>query len=282
MTRWPPLGSGGRCVDLHAHTTFSDGSLAPEALVALAVERGLSALGVTDHDSTEALPRAQAAIRATLELVPGIELSSAAEGLDLHILGYYIDAECGALCERLARFGAERRERTRAILQRLAELGAQVEEETVLALAGPGVVGRPHIAMALIQAGHARDLDEAFRRFLGSRGAAFVRRPAFTPEEAIALIHVAQGVSVLAHPGPLLAHVVVERLAAAGLRGIEIWHPQHTPTTMRRLHALATRLGLLETGGSDFHGPGRGADLGSLEVPAEVMGPLKQVAGVAG
>ena len=280
--RRPAPTQGGRCVDLHAHTYFSDGTLPPEELVALAIEKRLAALAVTDHDTLEALPRARAAAGADLELLPGIELSSAAEGTDLHILGYYVDPEFEPLSERLAHFRAERRQRALNIVRRLGELGAPVDPDVVLRLAGPGVVGRPHIAEALIQAGHAHDLEDAFRRYLSARGEAFVPRPAFAPEEAIALIHSANGVSVLAHPGSLMPQAVVEGLAEAGLRGIEVWHPQHTASTRKRLHGLASRLGLIETGGSDYHGPRRGADLGDLEVPIAVLEPLKQAAGVAG
>jgi len=280
MRRPPP--AGGRRVDLHAHTFFSDGLLSPEALVARGVEKHLVALAVTDHDSIEALPRARAAAASLLELVPGIELSSSLEGTDLHILGFFLDADSANLRSRLERFQDERRERAASILQRLVELGAPVEAEVVFDLAGPGVVGRPHVAAALIRAGHVGSMDEAFDRFLGAHGAAYVPRPAFRPDEAIALIHAAHGVSVLAHPGSSLPDATVERLVNSGLKGIEIWHPQHGPATVRRYRALAARYGLLETGGSDFHGHPRGADLGASPVPPGVLQRLKEAAGVAG
>jgi hypothetical protein len=269
-------------VDLHAHTNFSDGLLSPEALVARAIEKHLAALAVTDHDSVEALPRARAAAGAALELVPGIEMSTAFEGADLHILGYYVNPEHGPLRERLERFQHDRRHRAMAIIERLRELGAPVEAAVVLELAGPGVVGRPHVAEALIRAGLASDFDDAFERFLGIHAPAFVPRPAFSPEEAIALIHAADGVSVLAHPGPQMPDSVIERLRAVGLRGIEVWHPQHNASTVRRYRALAEHLQLLETGGSDFHGEHRSLDLGELPVPVTVLDPLKQAAGVTG
>jgi hypothetical protein len=148
-------------------------------------------------------------------------------------------------------------------------------------VAGPGVVGRPHIAQTLVEAGHAANQDDAFKRFLGLGGPAFVPRPAFTPFEAIALIHSADGVSVLAHPGGT-SDAVVERLARAGLRGLEVWHPHHGGAATRRHRALAKRLGLLETGGSDFHGERRSADLGEIQVPISVLAALKEAAGVAG
>ena len=282
MKRQPPPSPGGRRVDLHTHTIFSDGLLTPEQLVERAVSKRLSAIAVTDHDSIDALPRARAAAAGRLEIVAGVEISTAMEGLDLHILGYYIDPAHEPLADRLRDFQAERHARARAILDRLADVGVPLDREQVMAAAGPGVVGRPHVAAALVRAGVVGTLDEAFKRFLGAHGAAFVPRPAFRPDEAIALIHAANGVSVLAHPGGGLAEAVVERLLTFGLRGVEVWHPQHAPSTTRRYRALADRLGLLETGGSDFHGQPQAADLGDLEVPYSALLRLKQTAGVAG
>ncbi len=276
------LVPGGRRVDLHAHTTFSDGLLSPEALVARASEKRLAALAVTDHDTVDAVPRARAAAAAALELIPGIEMSTAFDGADLHILGYYINPDDGPLRERLQGFQREREQRALAIVERLRALGAPVDPEAVLELAGPGVVGRPHVAAALVSAGLVTDIDEAFERYLGAQAPAYVPRPAFGPSEAIALIHAADGVSVLAHPGTQMPDSVIERLRAAGLRGIEVWHPQHGAATVRRYRALAQRLGLLETGGSDFHGEHRSVDLGELPVPVTVLDPLKQAAGVTG
>ncbi|MBI3540056.1 MAG: PHP domain-containing protein, partial [Candidatus Eisenbacteria bacterium] len=273
---------GGRRVDLHAHTTFSDGLLSPEALVARAVDKRLAALAVTDHDTVEAIPRARAAAGAAIELVPGIEMSTAFEGADLHILGFFVSAEHAPLVERLARFQRERHDRALAIVERLRSLGAPVELDTVLELAGPGVVGRPHVAEALIRAGLAADFDDAFGRFLGAQAPAYVPRPAFRPDEAIALIHAADGVSVLAHPGPQMTDGVIERLRDAGLRGIEVWHPSHGASAVRRYRVLADRLALLATGGSDFHGEHRSWDLGELPVPFAVLDALKQAAGVTG
>jgi predicted metal-dependent phosphoesterase TrpH len=277
----PPLASGGRWIDLHAHTIFSDGLLEPEALVARARDKGLVALAITDHDSIEALPRALAGAQASLEVVPGIELSTSLEGADLHVLGYYLNPENAALRQRLERFKEERRARVEAIADRLASLGAPIDVARVFELAGPGVVGRPHVAQVLVESGHVTGQDEAFKRFLGLGGPAFVPRPSFTPFEAIELIHAADGVSVLAHPGGL-PDAWIERLAAAGLRGIEVWHPHHGAATVRRHRALARRLHLLETGGSDFHGERRSADLGEIQVPASVLATIKEAAGVSG
>jgi predicted metal-dependent phosphoesterase TrpH len=280
--RRPPESKGGRRVDLHSHTTFSDGLLSPEALVEHAVERGLAALAVTDHDSLESLPRTRAAAGTRLDIVPGIEISSTRDGADYHILGYFIDPAHPALLERLEGFREERRRRVHQIVERLRDAGVPVDAEVVIALGGHGVVGRPHVAEALLRAGHVGSVDDAFRRFIGPQGVAFVPRPAFRPEAAIELIHAAGGISVLAHPGAHLPDAVIESFVGRGLRGIEVWHPQHGAHAVRRFQALAAKLGLLATGGSDFHGPGRGADLGSMPVPPGVVTALRRAAGVPG
>lgn len=269
-----PPRPGGRRLELHAHTHFSDGQLSPSALVSLAVERGLFALAITDHDSVEGVPEAQAAAGAGLEVVPGIEVSSTLEGNDVHVLGYFVDPAHEPLRTRLLRFRDERRERALAILQRLAALGLPVPADEVFAAAGPGVVGRPHIAHALLRAGHVPSLDVAFQRLLGSRGSAFVPRPAFASVEAVRMIREAGGVAVLAHPG-MLARRLVEQLAEAGLGGVEVWHPQHGMTTQRSWHELAEELDLVASGGSDFHGPHRGAGLGEMPVPERVLDSLR-------
>lgn len=274
MTPHRPQGAVGPRLELHAHTHFSDGTLSPAQLVDLALERGLSALAITDHDSVEGVPHAIAAAAGRLEIVPGIEMSSTLEGHDLHVLGYFVDAGSETLAGRLVRFREERRERARAILERLQELGASVPAEEVFAAAGPGVVGRPHIAQALLRAGHVPSIEVAFQRFLGGRGSAFVPRPAFHSSEAVHVIREAGGVAVLAHPG-LLPRRLVEELVEAGLAGIEVWHPQHGAMAQRQWREIARDLDLVPSGGSDFHGPHRGAGLGDMPVPARVLDDLR-------
>ena len=267
----------GSRIELHAHTHFSDGSLSPAELVALAIERSLVALAITDHDSVDGIGPAMDAARATsapLEVVPGIEVSSSLEGHDLHVLGYFIDSRSEALATRLARFRDERRERARAILQRLASLGVPVAEEEVFASAGPGVVGRPHIANALLRAGHVPSIDVAFQRFLGSRGSAFVPRPVFESTEAVAAIREAGGVAVLAHPATIPTRLV-ETLAGAGLDGLEVWHPQHGSAAQKRWYEVAKALSLVPTGGADFHGLHRGVGLGEMPVPERTVADLR-------
>ena len=272
-----PPEPGGRRVDLHTHTIFSDGTLTPEALIEFARSRFVVTLGVTDHDNVDAIPVALAAA-GDVTIVPGIEISSALDQLDLHMLGYFIDPTSEALREKLERFRTERRNRAQAILDRLSELGMPVDADEVFASAGPGVVGRPHVAQALVKAGHVPSIDLAFQRYLGARGSAFIPRPAFHSEDAIATIHDAGGAAVLAHPGASLPEHVVERLRDAGLDGVEVWHPQHGPNAVRRWHETAQKLGLIESGGSDFHSPNRGAGLGDMPVPERTVDLLRAAA----
>jgi predicted metal-dependent phosphoesterase TrpH len=285
MTAGRPPARGGR-IELHAHTHFSDGALSPAELVALAAERGLTALAITDHDSVDGVPPALAAAEALRtarpegaaappEIVAGIEISSALEGLDVHVLGYFVDWRSQALASRLGRFRDERRARARAILDRLAGLGVPIAEEEVFASAGPGVVGRPHIAHALLRAGHVPTIDMAFQRYLGTRGSAFVPRPAFHSGEAVRMIRDAGGAAVVAHPASLATRLV-EQLAGAGLAGIEVWHPQHGIATQRRWREVARALDLVASGGSDFHGPHRGVGLGEMPVPERALAELRQ------
>ena len=285
MTASRPPAPGGR-IELHAHTHFSDGSLSPAALVSLAMERSITALAITDHDSVDGVAPALAAADALRaahvegapappEIVAGIEISSALDGNDVHVLGYFVDWRSTTLASRLARFRDERRARAHAILDRLATLGVPVAEEEVFASAGPGVVGRPHIANALLKAGHVPSIDVAFQRYLGTRGSAFVPRPAFHSAEAVRVIRDVGGAAVVAHPASLPTHLI-EQLAEAGLAGIEVWHPQHGMATQRRWRELARTLGLVASGGSDFHGPHRGVGLGDMPVPARALADLRE------
>lgn len=277
MSSGRPAGSGRR-VELHAHTHYSDGHLSPAALVARAIEVGVDTLAITDHDTVEGVPDAIAAAGESVEIIPGIELSSTMDGQDVHILGYFLRHTDGSLHARLQRFREERRDRARAIAQRLAELGAPIDADEVLASAGPGVVGRPHVAQALLRAGHVRGMDEAFQRYLGQHASAYVPRPAFHSEEAIVMIRNARGCAVLAHPGQSVTALMLQRLAGAGLAGVEVWHPVHGTAVQRKWHSEAERLGLIACGGSDFHGPLRGADLGSQPVPRASVDALRALA----
>ena len=268
-----PAQYGGR-LELHAHTHFSDGLLSPADLVERALEAGITALAITDHDSVEGIAPAIEAAAGRIEIVPGIEVSSSFEGMDLHILGYFIDPHSQPLLAALERFRVERRERAIAIMARLAELGVPVDADEVFAAAGPGVVGRPHVAHALLKAGYVPTVDLAFQRYLGARGSAFVPRPEFPSSGAVRVIGEAGGVAVLAHPGALPRRII-ETLAEAGLTGVEVWHPQHGAAAQKRWYETAKELGLVPSGGADFHGPHRGAGIGDMAVPPRTLEDLR-------
>lgn len=271
-------------VDLHTHSIHSDGTLAPAALVQEAARRGLRVLGLTDHDTLDGLAEAEAeADRLGLELVPGVELSTGGQGgePEIHLLGYFVDREDPELRAGLTGFAGARIERMGLILERLASAGVPVEPERVRRLAGPGTVGRPHIARALIERGHVADMGEAFDRYLASGRPGFVPRPKVEPERGVALIRAAGGVAVLAHPfGTGEVEAVVARLVPVGLGGMEVYYGEYDERARAELGAVAARWGLIPTGGSDFHGPGvkAGRELGGPPVPATSVARLRAAA----
>lgn len=250
------------CADLHTHTTASDGSLTPTELVHAAAARGLSVLAVTDHDTTAGIREAaQAAQAVGIRLVPGVELSAEGPPGKCHLLGLGIDSENDGLKRTLAELSESRRTRNDRMAGRLRALGVPVTLEEVAAVAPPGAnIGRPHFAELLVRRGIVGSLPEAFNRFLGDDAPAYVPKDVLSPAAAIALIQAAGGLAFLAHPGlvRLAAHETPEtRLSALqqrGLNGVEAYYSQHTPAQTERFLRIAEKLGLLVTGGSDFHG----------------------------
>lgn len=266
-------------VDLHTHTTASDGDYAPPELVRLAVSRKLNLIAITDHDTTEGIAVAeQAAQGTTLTILPGIELSAEDESGDVHMLGYLINRNSPTLQNNLKRFRERRYDRARQIVERLADMGLPVDWERVRDLAD-GAIGRPHIAEAMIEAGHVGTKADAFRLYLGNDAPAYIARERLSPEQSIHLIHRAGGVAVLAHPGLLPKPIaMVERLVPAGLDGVEVIHPKNPENVRLNLRALAQRHDLIMTGGSDFHRPeddGR-LLLGTLPPPDGCVAALRQ------
>lgn len=257
-------------VDLHAHTTASDGQLTPVALVKLAVEIGLEAIAITDHDTTDGVATAQAAAPAGFRVIPGVELSAEDANGDVHMLGYYLDTEHEVFQRRLEEFRIRRYHRAQAMVDKLATLGVHLDWERVEAQANGGAIGRPHIARAMMEAGYVASVKEAFDRYISNDGPGYVSRQRLSPEESIEMIHMAGGVAVLAHPVFVADYAaMIERLRPAGLDGIEVVYPNHTPELETELRAIAQRDGLLISGGSDFHGlniPGK-AMLGSVNAP---------------
>ena len=272
----PPAASA---VDLHAHTTASDGALTPPRLVALAVARGLRVLGLTDHDTVAGVEEALGAATGTgLRVIPGVELSAHVEAGEVHVLGYFLDPRAPALLDALARLRAARGDRARQMVAQLARAGAPVTHEQVLAIAGEGAIGRPHVARALVQAGHAASIDDAFERYLVRGRPGYVERYRLSPAAAVQLVRGAGGAPVLAHPHTVAdLPALLPELVAAGLAGLECYYGDYDEPTTRDLLAEAARYDLVPTGGTDFHGLGmsHGRDLGATPVPNECVAQLE-------
>lgn len=270
-------------VDLHIHSTASDGVLSPSEVVCVALEQGLSVIALTDHDTLGGVAEAQSAAEATdLEVIAGVEINAAGNGAALHILGFYIDPLDAFLNERLCVMRDSRLDRARRMIERLGEMGMAVDWDRVQALAGGEIVGRPHIARAMLERGYVASIREAFERFIGPTGPAHIPRLRLTPEETIEMILQAKGVPVLAHPahsGPAVTARIPE-LVTYGLCGLEVYYPHHSPEDVMMLQEICRRHGLLATGGTDFHEPDseEGAPLGSIHVPLECAEILRAAA----
>jgi len=263
--------------DLHLHTNFSDGTYEPEELVARAKGCGLDAISLTDHDTIEGCARAATACRAEqIEFIPGTELTAEHDGLELHILGYALDAKNPHLLAEMAKFQEVRQNRIRDIVMRLNDLKVPLEAEKVFEIANCQSPGRPHVARALVQGGFCATFDEAFERFLKKNRPAWVSKFKISAADAIALIHHAGGVAVLAHPGLNRTDDYIPDLVEAGLDGIECFHTKHSMTTANYYLGIAKRFGVLVTGGSDCHGMNKGKPLiGTVKIPYEYVETLK-------
>lgn len=276
-------------LDLHLHTTFSDGSRTPTDVLALASKANVSAVAITDHDTVNGLPEAiQAGRTLGIEVVPGIELSSRWGNTEVHILGYFLDWNNAELHRHLTRFQDARHVRNPRIIEKLNSLGVHLTYDDVKILAGDASIGRPHIARVLIEKGYVTSAKEAFDRYLADGALAHVPRELPEPAEAIAVIRAARGVAVLAHPSWLDRsegiYKISEQLKAAELGGIEVYYSTHRPEQTETYLDVARRLDLLVTGGSDFHGVTKpdievGIGRGQLKVPEAVLEPLRKAAG---
>ena len=250
-------------IDLHSHTTASDGEHSPEALLSLARAAGVTVLAVTDHDTVSGLARAQAAADAEgLGFVPGIEVSATAGGREVHVLGHFVDATESGLAEYTDRLRGERATRMARMVERMGELGFPLTLEEVEKIGGGAHLGRPHLALALLNRGYVSSTKEAFDRFLADGRPGHVDRFRVSAEEAVRLLHAAGGTATLAHPGPSkVTTPTLQTLAASGLDGLEVFHADHVPSQREAFLRTADALGLIPTGGSDYHGarvsPGR-------------------------
>jgi 3',5'-nucleoside bisphosphate phosphatase len=273
-------------VDLHTHSTFSDGSDRPEGIVEAAVAAGLTAVALTDHDCVDGLDAAAAAAAGRIELIPGVELSVRWDDRAMHLLAYWVDAET-ALATALVDLQRSRASRNTEMVAALVELGIDITIEEVAEQAGvDGVAGRPHIASVLVSKGIVASIPEAFDHYLAAGRPAYRGRLRLDADEAVDLIHRSGGVAVVAHPHTVADdearfRELFERMAGLGIDGIECHYSEYTPTLRNRLAVRAESLGLVPTGGSDYHGTYKtglriGVGFGDLTVPDEVVDALRE------
>jgi 3',5'-nucleoside bisphosphate phosphatase len=269
-------------IDLHTHSTASDGTDSPAELIAAAAEAGLDALAITDHDTTSGWAAAVSALPAGMRLVRGAELSCVSPDgrggtCTVHLLAYLFDPLADAVVASYARTRAERRQRLHRIAEKMARDGLPVDaDELLTALPDSSTAGRPHLAMALVRAGVVSTVDEAFARYLNDRGRYYVPSSRTPVLEAMETVHAAGGVTVLAHAfahhrGHTVSAEVIASLAAAGMDGLEVDHPDHDPPTRAELRAIAADLNLLVTGSSDYHGTNKTIHLGQETTAPDVL-----------
>jgi predicted metal-dependent phosphoesterase TrpH len=276
--------------DLHSHSTFSDGRLTPTQLIDLAYRNGVRIMALTDHDTVDGLPEAfEAAGRhPDFTLIPGIEMSTDVPGNEVHILGHFIDRHDETFLSRLEKFQESRRGRARKMVEKLVKLGKPITWERVQHFAGEGAVGRPHIALALVEAGHVASVNEAFNRYLSRTGPAYAERERLNPDEVIELLRSVGGLATLAHPRELRASGGLEDLLSdlkrAGLTGMEVYYQDYAPDEVEFFRLLAARFDLLPLGGSDYHGLGnpQQREPGDIPLPIEPVENLLAIAGEGG
>jgi hypothetical protein len=269
--------------DLHVHSTASDGTRTPSEIVSLAHRAGCPAIALTDHDTVGGVPEALAAASGLpLTVIPAVELSAGFGDRGMHILGYYIDHADARLNERLAGLRATRVERAERIVYALSRDGFTISVDEVLQAADGGSIGRAHIAQLLVATGQVPSVAEAFRTLLGKTAPYYVPKPVHDPAELIEWVRDAGGVPVLAHPGLSEIEDLMPALVHAGLAGIEVFHPSHDVAAQAHFAELASALGLVATGGSDFHGLDRDGDqLGCMDVPGQAVDGLERLRGRA-
>lgn len=260
-------------VDLHVHSTASDGLLNPAEIISRAAEIGLAVIALTDHDTVDGVAAAREAARAFpgLTVIPGVEISTDTSGGETHVLGYYIDIDNLDLLSSLERFRDSRRNRAVRMVEKLNNMGIAIAWERVREIAGDSSIGRPHIARAMLEKGYIEKFEDAFDGYLEHGGPAYAEREKMTPEDAVALILRAGGIPVLAHPFTTGdPDGMAASLKKAGLVGLEAYYHENTPENTENMLALAEKHGLIVTGGSDFHGDDlSGGSLGGTEVPRE-------------
>ena len=271
------MSSDNDRMDLHVHTTFSDGDMTPEEVVKEAKRLGLAGVAITDHDEVAGVDAAMEAAGSGFEVVPGVELSTSDGKCDIHILGYLIDTKSGELRKYLDLFRDARRTRGIRMVERLQKMGVDIEVGAVLDRAGGGSVGRPHIAATLVENGAVDSVEAAFKKYIGFHSPAYVAKYQLKPSDAFRLIRETGGVGAMAHPGTTRRDDLITDFIAEGMRAIEVYHPKHGEGDIARYRRLAEKLGLVVTGGSDSHGM-RNAKLhiGAHTVPGSTVELLKK------
>ncbi len=261
-------------VDLHIHSTASDGRFSPAEIVHKSVEQELTIIALVDHDTVDGITLALVAAKAFpwLRVIPGVEISTDVPHGEVHVLGYFIDYADPELQATLERLRNSRRERARQMITKLGDLGMRINWERVQEIAGSGSIGRPHIAQAMLEKGYIVTFKEAFTKYISRDGPAYAEREKMTPQEAVALILQAKGLPVLAHPLTIPdPETMIIELKAAGLVGIEAYYDGYTVAEINKLVSLAGRHNLIASGGSDYHGLDAGTEtmIGGIDVPIE-------------
>ncbi len=276
-------------VDLHLHTTASDGVKSPSEMVRYAKSKGLQAISITDHDTVEGLEEALAeGEKIGFEVIPGVEISAEHSPGSMHLLGYFIDIHYPPLCEKLRYLQKARAERNPKMVEKLNQLGVHITYEDVIKASGGGQIGRPHFAQVLIEKGYVKNFQEAFERYLKKGAPAYVEKIRFSPSEAIHFINEAKGVAVLGHPNTLglngygeLENLILS-LVKEGLKGIEVYYPEHSSSEVAQYQDLAKKHGLAMTGGTDYHGIEKesldvGIGRGEMRLPYSMVEALKEI-----
>ena len=273
-------------IDLHTHTTFSDGTKTPEELLHLAKEIGLEALALTDHDTCLGLNRAEACAKElNIKFIRGCELSTMSEKGELHILGLWVPKDCPSLEEKLNQLRQRRTERNAKMVEKLNQIGLHLTMDEVLTCAGSGSVGRPHIAQVMVKRGYVPDTKTAFNLYIGAGCKAYVPKHVFTPEEAVQALTEVKATVCLAHPllhhyPPAWLEQMIKRLVDLGLDALEVWHTEHSEDAVNQALAWAKKFNLGVSGGSDYHGDRKpdvhlGIGRGNLHIPSDVLDNLE-------
>ncbi|TDX53301.1 PHP domain-containing protein [Orenia marismortui] len=266
-------------IDLHLHTTASDGSFTPKQLLTKAKELGFSAIAITDHDTIDGIAEGiELAEKLDIELVPGIEMNTDYENTEIHVLGYYIDYKDQKFIDKLASLKEARYNRIKRIVGKLNDLGLVIDFEEVKKNADGGALGRPHVAQIMLDKGYVEEWSEAFDKYIAKGAPAYVERKKLTPQEAIQLIKEFGGIPVVAHPVLIERDELLEQLIEWGVEGIEVYHTEQDEEDSKRYLEFAQKNGLLITGGSDCHGPRRKGEvlIGKIKASYDILESLRQ------